>query len=180
MIIHSFILFFLRFNFPFNTAFFSTPCPLADFHFSICQWLYYGKWRIHFFSPQNWHFQWGGLSYVSPSPRSKGRFSEITDVRLANMLNLVRKHVEKEKEKENLDFLFAPFHLLLQSWTCVKLVPISYRGEKGGCRDGGAFWNVEVKEGGGGHLPPSHTHTPTQIFQNALWVVRWQKQNSSQ
>ena len=57
----------------------------------------------------------GGLSYVSPSPQSKGRFFEITDVRLANMLNLVRKHVEKEKKKENLDFFFAPFHSLLQS-----------------------------------------------------------------
>ena len=33
----------------------------------------------------------GGLSYVSPSPQSKGRFFERTDVRLANMLNLKKK-----------------------------------------------------------------------------------------
>lgn len=54
-----------------------------------------------------------GLSYVSPSPQSKGRFYEITVVGLANMLNLVWKHAEKEKKKENLGFFFAPFHLLL-------------------------------------------------------------------
>ena len=48
-------------------------------------------------------FPWG-LSYVSPSPQSKGRFYEITDVGLANMLNLTWKYVEKEKKKENLVF----------------------------------------------------------------------------
>ena len=36
----------------------------------------------------------------------------------------------------------------------------------------------EVEGGGGGaHLPISHTHTPTQIFQTALCVVRWHKQS---
>ena len=30
---------------------------------------------------------------------------------------------------------------------------------------------------GGAHLPTSHTHTPTQIFQTALCVVRWHKQS---
>lgn len=59
-------------------------------------------------------FPWE-LSYVSPSPQSKGRFYEITDVGLANMLNLIWKYVEKEKKKENLAFFNAPFHLLLQS-----------------------------------------------------------------
>lgn len=59
-------------------------------------------------------FPWG-LSYVSPSPQSKGRFYEITDVGLANMLNLTWKYVEKEKKKENLFFFNALFHLLLQS-----------------------------------------------------------------
>jgi len=42
----------------------------------------------------------------------KEGFMKITDVGLANMLNLKWKHVEKEKKKENLEF-FAPFHLLL-------------------------------------------------------------------
>ena len=41
---------------------------------------------------------------LSPSPQSKGRFYEITDVGLANMLNLTWKYVEKEKKKENLVF----------------------------------------------------------------------------
>ena len=59
-------------------------------------------------------FPWG-LGYFSPSPQSKGRFYEITDVGLANMLNLIWKYVEKEKKKENLAFFNAPFHLLLQS-----------------------------------------------------------------
>ena len=40
-------------------------------------------------------------------------------------------------------------------------------------RGGGAFWNV-----GRVHLPLSHTHTPAQIFQNALCVVHWHKQYS--
>ena len=31
--------------------------------------------------------------------------------------------------------------------------------------------------GGGAHLPNSQTHTPTQIFQTALYVVRWHKQS---
>ena len=48
-----------------------------------------------------------GLSYVSPSPQSKGRFYDITVVGLANMLNLVWKHAEKEKKKENLGFFFC-------------------------------------------------------------------------
>ena len=30
------------------------------------------------------------------------------------------------------------------------------------------------------HLPLSHAHTPTQILQNALRVVRWRKQTSLQ
>ena len=30
----------------------------------------------------------------------------------------------------------------------------------------------------GAHLPLSHVHSPTQIFQNALCIVRWQKQSS--
>ena len=30
----------------------------------------------------------------------------------------------------------------------------------------------------GAYLPLSHTHTPTQIFQNALCVVRWHRQFS--
>ena len=30
--------------------------------------------------------------------------------------------------------------------------------------------------GGGDHVPLSHTHTPTQIFQNALGIDRWYKQ----
>ena len=42
-----------------------------------------------------------GVGYFSPSPQSKGRFYEITDVGLANMLNLIWKYVEKEKKKEN-------------------------------------------------------------------------------
>ena len=32
--------------------------------------------------------------------------------------------------------------------------------------------------GGGGHLPLSHMHTPTQIFQDALCIVLWHKQSS--
>ena len=31
---------------------------------------------------------------------------------------------------------------------------------------------------GGGHLPLSHMHTPTQIFQNALCIVLWHRQSS--
>ena len=34
-------------------------------------------------------------------------------------------------------------------------------------RGGGAFWNVSGGKGGGAHVPLSHTHTPTQNFQNA-------------
>ena len=36
-----------------------------------------------------------------------------------------------------------------------------------------------LKRGGGGgaSFPMSHTHTPTQIFQTALCVVRWHKQS---
>ena len=34
--------------------------------------------------------------------------------------------------------------------------------------------------GWGAHLSPSHAHTPTQIFQNALCVVRLHKQTSLQ
>ena len=33
---------------------------------------------------------------------------------------------------------------------------------------------------GGAVLPLSHVHTPTQIFQNALCIVRWRKQTSLQ
>ena len=33
---------------------------------------------------------------------------------------------------------------------------------------------------GGAFLPLSHVRTPTQIFQNALCVVRWRKQTSLQ
>ena len=33
-----------------------------------------------------------------------------------------------------------------------------------------------VKRGVGGHVPLSHTHIPTQIFQNALGIDRWYKQ----
>lgn len=79
-------------------------------------------------------FPWG-LSYVSPSPQSKGRFYEMTDVGLAIMLNLIWNHVEKEKTKKNLDF----FCSVSFASSCVKLVPISYRGEQGDCRDGAAF-----------------------------------------
>ena len=42
----------------------------------------------------------------------------------------------------------------------------------GGGGGGGVAKTAESFEtwrcGDGGHLPPSHTHTPTQIFQNAL------------
>ena len=48
----------------------------------------------------------------------------------------------------------------------IKLTKVPFRG-------GGAFWNV-----GRVHLPLSHTHTPAQIFQNALCVVHWHKQYS--
>ena len=34
-----------------------------------------------------------------------------------------------------------------------------------------------LKRGVGAHLPISHTHTPTEIFQTALCVVRWHKQS---
>ena len=46
-------------------------------------------------------------------------------------------------------------------------------------RGGGAFLNVGGGGGGGGggHLPLSHTHTSTQIFQNALSVVCWHQQS---
>ena len=38
-----------------------------------------------------------------------------------------------------------------------------------------------LKCGGGGcHLPLCHAHAPTQIFSNALCVVRWHKQTSLQ
>ena len=143
-------------------------------------------------------FPWG-LSYFSPSPQSKGRFYEITDVGLANMLNLIWKYVEKEKKKENPVFFNALFHLLLQSWTCVKLVPISYRGGggggggrgaggvlngwgggggEGGCRDGGEFWNVEVWGWGASSTQPYAY--PYSNFPKCPWAVRWQKQTSSQ
>ena len=36
----------------------------------------------------------------------------------------------------------------------------------------------EMWRGGGGHLPLSHMHTPTQIFQNALCIILWHKQSS--
>ena len=42
------------------------------------------------------------------------------------------------------------------------------------------FFFFLVGGGGGGHLSRSHAHTPTQIFQNALCVVRWHKQTSLQ
>ena len=48
---------------------------------------------------------------------------------------------------------------------------LKYEGEPGG---GG----VGVGFGGGGHLPLSHMHTPTQIFQNALCIVLWHRQSS--
>ena len=115
-------------------------------------------------------FPWG-LSYVSPSPQSKGRFYEITDVGLANMLNLTWKYVEKEKKKENLFFFlmlcFICFFNLehVSSW-------YPYLMEGGGGEGGLQRRPRVLKRGGvgwgGGHLPPSHTHTPTQILQNAL------------
>ena len=30
----------------------------------------------------------------------------------------------------------------------------------------------------GAHLPLSHTHTPSQIFQNTLCIICWHKQSS--
>ena len=114
-------------------------------------------------------FPWG-LSYFSPSPQSKGRFYEITDVGLANMLNLIiimevcRKRKEKGESGFFLMLCFICFFNLehVSSWYPY----LTGGGGRGVAETAESFetWRC----GDGGHLPPSHTHTPTQIFQNAL------------
>ena len=87
-------------------------------------------------------FPWG-LSYFSPSPQSKGRFYEITDVGLANMLNLIWKYVEKEKKKENPVFFlmlcFICFFNLEHVSSWYPYLTGGGGGGEGGCRDGGEF-----------------------------------------
>ena len=113
-------------------------------------------------------FPWG-LSYFSPSPQSKGRFYEITDVGLANMLNLIWKYVEKEKKKENPVFFKCSVSFASSILNMCQAGTHILQGGGGGRGVAATAESFETwRCGDGGHLPPSHTHTPTQIFQNAL------------
>ena len=90
-------------------------------------------------------------------PQSKGRFYEITDVGLANMLNLIWKRVEKGKKKENLDFF------VLLRFICVfNLEHVSswypyLIGERRGIVETAERFETWSGGGGGGegHLPPA-------------------------